>query len=213
MVKPVAPTPGVTLSINRYEVPANTPLHRVHSHQFGPDAFNPGLGHARFSPFIGPTGMPVPTLYAADSLPGAMMESIFHDVSLKPTAKTYHQDKLMGQVRSELVTTASLSLVDLSSTSLVKMGLKRTQLVDTEAIHYPITQAWAQELHAQNPDIAGLSWISRQDDTSRAYIFFGDRVSAGAFQVTVASEPLLSGGGAIMPVYELAIRLGVDIVT
>lgn len=122
-------------------------------------------------------------------------------------------EQLVDQVRSELVTTTSLSLVDLSSTSLFKMGLTRLQLIDTEAIHYPLTQQWGQLLHAQNPDVVGLSWISRQDDTCRAYIFFGDRVPAGAFQVRLAADPLLTAAGAIMPVYELAVRLGVDIVT
>lgn len=213
MANPVAPPAGVTIPINRFVLAADTSLHRIHPSRFGPDAFNPGFGHARFSPFSGQTGSQVPTLYAADTLPGAMMESIFHDVSLIPAAKTYHQDKLKGQVMSELVTTQSLPLVDLSSVSLKKMGLERQQLIDTEAIHYPVTQQWAQVLHAQNPDVVGLSWISRQDDTCRAYMFFGDRVPTGAFHVRVASEPLFARGTPIMPVYELAIRLGVNIVS
>lgn len=87
-------------------------------------------------------------------------KSIFHDVSLKPAAKTYHQDKLVESFRSELVTTTLLSRVDLSSTSLIKMGVTRMQLIDTDAIHYPLTAA-----------------------------------------------------GATIPGYELAMRLGVDIVT
>ncbi|MCC2639517.1 MAG: hypothetical protein K0Q68_3236 [Moraxellaceae bacterium] len=212
MAEPVEPPAGVTIPVNFHHLGVGSELLRVHPDRFEPAAFNPGYGHARFSPFLGPDAKPVPTLYAAATQQGAMMETIFHDVSLNPAEKTYHQDKLLGQVMSVLRTSVPLKVVDLSTVSLVKMRLLRAQLIDTESIHYPLTQRWAQALHAQNPDAAGLSWISRQDDDCRAYIFFGDRVPTGTFVVQMASSPLLSGAIPIMPVLELAERLGVDIV-
>lgn len=68
-------------------------------------------------------------------------------------------------------------------------------------------------LHAQYLDVAGLSWMSRQDDTSRAYMFFGDRMPAAALDVTGAPRSLMAGGLPVAPLLVLAVHLGVDIVT
>lgn len=75
-----------------------------------------------------------------------------------------------------------------------------------------MTQAWAQSLHAQYPNVAGLSWISRQDDTCRAYVFFQDRLPANAFKATTTPTALLAGDTATLEVLQLADRLGVDVV-
>ncbi|WP_434575633.1 RES domain-containing protein [Pseudomonas sp. Z3-6] len=59
-------------------------------------------------------------------------------------------------------------------------GITRKQLIDTEKEHYPATRKWAEAIHRQCPDAQGLSWISRQDDSARAIVLFGDRIPEGA---------------------------------
>src|SRR6185295_9678942 len=56
---------------------------RCHNVRFGASEFNPGLGGGRFHPFEGPDGGPVPTLYGASSVDGALSETVFHAVPLR----------------------------------------------------------------------------------------------------------------------------------
>ena len=55
----------------------------------------------------------------------------------------------------------------------------RPGMIDTEKDRYPATRAWAAALHAQCPDIQGLCWTSRQDDSAQAVMLFGDRIVPG----------------------------------
>ncbi|MFS2224655.1 RES domain-containing protein [Pantoea sp. B65] len=40
---------------------------------------------------------------------------------------------------------------------------------DTEKHQYPATREWAEAIHRQCPAAQGLAWISRQDDSARAF--------------------------------------------
>lgn len=186
-------------------------LHRVHQDHYKGDQFNPGLtGNARFSPIRDAEGDPIPTLYAAITFDAAAMESVFHDVSHAPGFKHYDERKLEGQVLSELKVKRDLKLADLGSVALRKLGVQRKQLIDTEKDQYPATRRWAEAIHAQHPDIQGLSWISRQDDSARAVLLFGDRVPKGALQQVGESRSLLKDE-VHMELLDLAERIGVDI--
>lgn len=37
-------------------------------------------------------------------------------------------------------------------------------------------------MHRASPEVQGLSWVSRQDDSARAFVRFGDRVPARALR-------------------------------
>lgn len=95
------------------------------------------------------------------------MEIVFHDVPFAVGFKTYDKAKLIGQIASRVIPRRDLSLADLSSTALRKLGVERSQLIDAEKDRYPQTRIWAEAIHAQCPDVDGLCWVSRQDDRAR----------------------------------------------
>ncbi|MCS3429921.1 RES family NAD+ phosphorylase [Klebsiella sp. BIGb0407] len=202
-----------TLKTTKYILSKGTLLHRVHHEQYAANQFNPGLnGNARFSPIKDAEGYPIPTMYAGITKNCAMMETIFHDVSFAPGFKTYDKNKLNGIVSSTLEVLEELELVDLASVALRKLGITRNQLIDTEKNHYPTTRQWAEELYLQCPTAQGLVWISRQDDTARAMVLFGDRITPQFLGQTGESLSLINDVATYDNVLELADRLDVLIV-
>lgn len=207
------PAPPAGLHVTAWELSSAKTLHRIHLDAYQAHEFNPGLkGNARFSPIHTASGGPIPTLYAAATFEAAAMESVFHDVPHTPGFKQFDKAKLEGQVHSSLRVGGSLKLADLGSVALRKLGIQRKQLIDTEKDQYPATRLWAQAIHAQHPDIQGLSWISRQDDEARAIMLFGDRVPAGALEQVGASAGLLADDKTYGRLLDLAERIGVVIV-
>ncbi|MFC5431676.1 RES family NAD+ phosphorylase [Paraburkholderia denitrificans] len=206
------PAPPATLHVTPWTLSGKQALLRVHSVQYRADEFNPGLkGNARFSPIQDVKGDPIPTIYAAATFDAAAMESVFHDVSHAPGFKHYDKRKLEGQLHSEVKVGRDLKLADLSSVALRKLGVPRKQLIDTEKDQYPNTRQWAEAIHARHPDIQGLSWISRQDDSTRAVVLFGDRIPKGSLKQFGDSRSLLQGEPAYAELLDLADRIGVDI--
>jgi hypothetical protein len=88
----------------------------------------------------------------------------------------------------------------------------RKQLIDTEKDQYAKTREWAEAIHAQAPDIQGLYWTSRQDDSARAVMLFGDRIPKGVLQQVGDSRSLLKDEKAYGEVLDLAEVIGVNIV-
>lgn len=162
----------VTLKLGR-----GLKLYRVHDLAFGGSEFNTNTkGNARFSPITDDAGVLIPTLYAGTTLDCALMETIFHDLPFNAGFKPFSKLKMDGKVHSVLNPTADLRLIDLSTVALHKLGVKRTQLIDTTKAHYPATRHWAQALYTQFPNAQGLRWTSRQDDQAHAVMLFGTRV-------------------------------------
>lgn len=209
----VTPEPPDTLHVTPWTLSSEQALHRIHLALYAGDQFNPGLkGNARFSPIRNAEGDPIPTLYAAATFDAAAMESVFHDVSHAPGFKHFDKRKLEGQLHSGVKVTHNLTLADLGSVALRKLGVQRKQLIDTEKDQYPKSRSWAEAIHAQHKDIQGLSWISRQDDSARAVMLFGDRIPAGTLQQVGDSRNLLDNEQAYAQLLDLADRIGVDLV-
>jgi hypothetical protein len=188
-------------------------FHRVHDLAFGGSEFNTSTkGNARFSPITDDAGVLIPTLYAGTTLDCALMETIFHDVPFKAGFKPFSKLKIDGKVHSVLLPTEDLRLIDLSTVALHKLGVKRTQLIDTTKAHYTATRRWAQALYTQFPEAQGLRWISRQDDQAHAVMLFGTRVMPFGLGGANTSESLLIDGRAHSSVTDLAIRIGITIV-
>ena len=207
------PTPPEVLHATIKTLEAGTILHRVHQGKYRADQFNPGTqGNARFSPIRDAQGAPIPTLYGGATMDCAMMETVFHDVPHAPGFKTLDKRKLEGQVHSCVEVTQDLQLVDLASVPLRKLGVTRRQLIDTEKDQYPATRQWGARLHAKHPRVQGLSWISRQDDSARAVVLFGDRIADGTLRPDSESRSLMDDVGAYDALLDLAGRLGVLIV-
>ena len=117
-------------------------FHRVHGLAFGGDEFNTSTkGNARFSPITDDAGVLIPTLYAGTTFDCALMETIFHDVPFKSGFKPFSKLKMDGKVHSVVLPTADLWLIGLSTIALHKLGVKRTELIDTTKPTTPLHAA------------------------------------------------------------------------
>lgn len=207
------PAPPNPLNVTFTPLAKDEVLHRVHQNAYRPDQFNPGAqGNARFSPIKNALGKPIPTLYGGTTMACALMKTVFQDVPHTAGFKSFDKRKLIGQVHSRVLIGRALQLVDLASIPLRKLGVTRAQLIDSEKNHYSFTRQWAQAIHHQCPQAQGLSWVSRQDDTARAVILFGDRIPDGTLQPDGTSRSLLDDGDAYDAVLDVAERIGVYIV-
>lgn len=206
-----APTAHVPVTAMRW--PRNRVIHRVHPAEYQAAEFNPGLrGNARFSPIQDGQEKPIPTLYGGESFGCAAMETVFHDVPYTVGLKSYDKRKLSGQAYSTIRPLQALLLADLSSTALRKMGLRRSQLIDTEKDAYCATRRWAAAIHAQHRDIQRLCWVSRQDDRTRALMLFGDRLPARILRAVGDSLSLTADETTWLNLLALSERIGVNIV-
>ena len=188
-------------------------LHRVHQSRYQADQFNSDTrGNARFSPIRDDHGTPIPTLYGGTTVECALMETVFHDVPHTAGFKSFDKGRLVERVYSTVQIEQPLQLVDLTSVPLRKLGVTRKQLIDTEKDQYPATRKWAEAIHRQCPQAQGLSWVSRQDDSARAVVLFGDRIPDGALRANGNSRSLLDDGDTYDVVLDLADRIGVNIV-
>lgn len=206
------PPPGECLRLTTYTLGANKLIHRVHLSQYGAAQLNPGLrGSARFSPIENANSKPIPTMYAGTTFDSSLMETVFHDVPHTAELKTIEKSKFSNQQYSQLTVQHDLNLVDLSSVALRKLGLTRSQLIDTEKDRYPWTRKWAEAIHHQCPAAQGITWVSRQDDRARVFMFFGDRLPPRSFKAGYSSslvrdEPTYTG------LLDLAELIGVEII-
>jgi RES domain len=183
---------------------------RVHAARYGAAVFHPGgHGNARFSPIVSRSGIHVPTLYLASTLEGALMESVFREVPTPPGE--YILD--LGRLRdAQLVVSClridrRLRLVDLSTKGLKRLGLTRREVVDTSVLEYANTRAFSERMH-QTTQAQGLVWTSKQDDGAKAYLLFGDRISAIALRVVEDRASLLEEPH-LTSLITLATRIGV----
>jgi hypothetical protein len=185
-------------------------MHRVHKTAYAVDQFNPSpKGNARFSPIHDPSGSVIPTLYAATTPRGALMESIFRDVPYRAGFKNVATKRLEGKVCSTLRFRTNFHLLDLSKVALRGIGIQPRQLIDTSKAHYPVTRAWAEQVYAAHPHVQGLLWSSRQDDRSLAVVLFGSRVQSSDIVDGNLSRPLIKKGVSVDFVLQLATDLKV----
>jgi hypothetical protein len=185
-------------------------MHRVHDAAYAANLFHPGTaGNARFSPIRDEAGLVIPTLYAATTPRGALMETIFHDVPYKSGFKRVSISRMAGKLHSTVTFQVDFRLIDLSRIALRKLGVAPSHLIDTTKAHYSETRRWAEALYAQYPKAQGLRWTSRQDDRSQAVVLFGNRVQPSDIEPTGNSTPLLQNGVVIDLAKALATDMGV----
>lgn len=207
------PAPSDRLHLTLTAVTKGDVLHRVHQSKYQADQFNPGKnGNARFSPIEDAHGTSIPTLYGGTTMACTLMETVFHDVPHTAGFKSFDKGKLIEQVHSTVLIEQELQLVDLASVPLRKLGVTRKQLIDTEKDQYHATRRWAEAIHHQCPQAQGLTWVSRQDDSARAFVLFGDRIPIDALRPQEGSRSLTDDADAYDAVLELADRIGVNIV-
>ena len=183
-------------------------MYRVHDDVYAVDSFNPSpRGNARFSPIHDSAGDVIPTLYAATTPQGALMETIFHDVPYKPGFKRVSVGRLEGKLSSTLAFLSDFQLIDLGKVGLRRLGIHPHDLIDTTKAHYPETRKRAELLYTAYPQAQGLIWPSRQDDRARAVVLFGTRVGATELRPAGISISLMENG----VVHEAAKALATDL--
>lgn len=193
---------------------------RVYDSRDGHGQPNPGYGDTRFAPFdaVG-TGKRVPTLYLAESLTAALLETSFHNVyEQKP--RVVSEISLLGKLHASINPPTDLQLIDLRDSPLTQMGLDRTSISSSSAEHYPCTRKVARAIHASFARTAGIIWHSRQAELNATQdlevaVVFADRIPQGRRAWNLAphrnaSGALLEGAGRIL-LDELAESLDVTI--
>ena len=163
---------------------------RCHDSRFGATELNPGYGRGRFHPFRTAEGSPVPTLYGASSLNGALSETVFHEVPIRGLFRTILRADLKPLLVSTVVAVRALTLVQLHGFGLRRLEVSRAELIESDSARYEETVRWAQALHASDDRIDGLVWVSRQYDTAFALVLFGDRVARKDLKVAEPPLPL-----------------------
>ena len=166
--------PGADFTPQEEVLPAGSPLYRVFSNSRQANEFNPKFGSpTRFAFFGAP---PVPVLYAGESEMAAVSETLLHDIPSSGGALLPgdYADKVMGRIR----TRRDLRLAAFLGTGLRALGVSAGDLTTTPAGDYATTVLWAEAAHQAGFD--GVVWMSRQCNTERSYVLFGDRVDAAA---------------------------------
>lgn len=169
-------------------------LWRVFAQVHGPTGFNAtGRGNARFSP-LEHAGANIPTLYAATSVPAALMETVLHDAPIPSAGFILTLEPAKDPRRvARLQTTVALTLADLSTVGLRRLGLSRSDVIDSDKTHYPATRALAQWIYATCPDVQGMAWTSRQDDSAQAVVLFEPRLVGTALALAEPEADFFSG--------------------
>ena len=139
-----------------------------------------------------------------------MMEIVYHDGPTPPGGYILDVDSLREQnlVVSRIRPKRRLQTVDLSAKGLKRLGLHRTDLIDTPVTACPRTREWAAWFHTAT-SAKGLLWTSRQDDAARAVALFGDRLPESAFKIEVDREPLCQNEHLDV-LLELAEHIGIE---
>lgn len=201
---PPAPvTADLALDLSTTSLEKGQELIRFFRSGYPPDTFNrnahrrmdlPEHG-SRFNPFPDAAGVNVPTLYAADALDSAALESVFHDVEHVP-APTFAKMRLADWSYSRLVVQRPLTVFKLTNQHLRQIAVsgRKHSLQEDEVVHcppngYPLTRAWARFLYASLPTLDGLAWRARLGGSGLAYVFFGSRCREDAIK---AEEPSIS---------------------
>jgi hypothetical protein len=172
---------------------------------------------ARFNPFPGAPAANIPTIYAADLLEAAALESIFHDVPHVPSP-SYPRLRLGEWSYSELKVTRDLVLLELVNPKLRQFrvpsrveSITESELIHTPPSEYPHTRTWAQSFHTALSKLDGLAWRPRLAGTGTSFVFFGDRFKTGDLQIHSSPTPTAIGDG-FLEIYALAKRAHITIV-
>lgn len=209
------PPPPSTLRPLEYVWHAGDVIVRAHSVIFGATQFNPNHDpkqRGRFHPIYTPTGASVPTLYGASAVDGALAESVFRHVPIRGRWRRIRESSLVDKLLSYLRPRRDLVLAQLSGVGLRRLKLRRSEIIEPEAVDYVRTARWAEAIYGCKKKFDGLVWTSRLDDTCLALVLFGTRVASTDFDIVSPSEPLALPPG-LDRVRSFAMKADIEIIS
>ena len=170
---------AVAKAASANEIPwrAKEPLIRCYNTGSGPRSFNPSDASMRFRPVYETSAaerMVVPTAYGAEDGMIALAETVLREAATSggvlPVAR------LRDVSIAKLAYPEDLELVQLNGPGLRKLGLTRSQVIDSGPEAYPDTAELAQLLYDTHPAAQGIVWTSHQADHGDAVILWETRV-------------------------------------
>ncbi len=184
-------------------------LFRVHPNKHASTSFNRGFGIGRFHPIYDQSGKSIPTLYASDQINGALSETVFGNTM---SGDVVYQAALIDKYLSRISYQKELQLIDLTGNYIKRLKITRLQLIESEEANYKITARWAEALHRACPKAHGIKWVSRQFDTAKSILLFGDRVKPSQLKDLNKSE-LLGKDDGFRLVLKAAREANITVVT
>ena len=180
----------------RFLLPAGTRLTRIHSAAFHVTMFNPTLARSDLSGgrFDATPDDVHAFLYAAEDDATAVSETLLRDLPIDESgARLLPRARLSTLQVSWLTTTLDMELVSLrSGRDLAAVG-QDTWLTVAPAADYAMTRRWSSAIRGWAPWAGGLTWRSRREPESFAYVFFADRCPDGCFEAVTDGLPVPPG--------------------
>lgn len=162
-------------------------IYCTESHPTLADSYNEGWGDTRFAPIRQADGTPAHTYYAASNVRCAMLESVLHDVPLRPPG-FFEIARLKHFYLATLDIDDTIDAVSFHSLYLPKLDLSRTQLIDSPAACYADTRPWAEAAFLAAPGACAIAYGSRRDDGGHCIMLHAQRYARPLH--VVATQPL-----------------------
>lgn len=201
----VTPDPPVPFFAHSEVLPAGSLVYRCHDLGFRPGEPNPGpRGPGRFHFFGSP---PVPALYFAQTMTGALCERLLRYTPAGAPTRLAHKDYGSAAI-SGLVTVRDLKMAKFHSEGLRALDVQPNQLTDTDSSNYPQTRKWAEAAYEAGFD--GISWMSHQLNGCASWMVFGDRVPETEFSLGDVSA--LGAGPGFAWLVDTCATMNVDVI-
>lgn len=171
-------------SPNRYLLPADTTLWRVHSQRNKPTDFTPYRDGRRFpyQRFAGTPADPYPSWHASPDAATILADILLRRSTLSATGHRWvKRVAVAGQRASALNTTVELELVSLLSSPDLAAVAQDIWLIHADDVHDPMIRRWGSWIRSQAGWASGFIWPPRRTAEHQLVVLFGDRCTANAF--------------------------------
>ena len=192
---------------------AGTNLVRIYDRVRRPTAFNPTASSARFRPIRDVSGRIVPTGYFGEDARTAIAEGLLRGASALAAGAPRYRLYRRELQRISLVTLrykGDLRLAQLHGPGLTRLGLLRADVIDCDESDYPYTAEWSRSVWGTRARPHGISWTSRQNDSSQAFMLWEGRVDPAQLEVVGDPIPLDADPGLDL-VRQLCAEAGIDL--
>lgn len=175
-------------------------LVRVYHRDHGAQGFNPTPSSARFRPVRNAKGNVVPTAYGAADAETALAETLLRGVDALATGsrRRLFLKEVIGIEMAVMAPKKEIALARFRGQGLTRLKLRRSDVIDCEAIRYPYTAEWGQAVFDCPVEVGGIVWTSKQSDAERAVMLWKGPVDPEDLVLDGPSIPLDSGRGLEM---------------